>query len=596
VRGPLRARFVLVLLSGCASRGAAHDSEPAGGDAADAGADTTPPLAIDAAQIDATRPSGGDAGQPCAPYACSVDLHDVTDCNGKTIKTCPPAEGCAPGGTCVPACAAASANRATVGCDYYVVDPGGGAVTCLAAYIVNTWTTEATVSLDYGGQTWNAGDYMLVPSGAGPGIKYAPVPSGKVQPGQVAILFLSSQASTMTNCPMTGPNPAGSGLAGTRIGSAYHIATDVPVVAYDIYPYGGGSSSVTSATLLIPTGAWATNYLAVSPWSDTTNATTPRTNVVALLDGTEVTIDPVAAIVAAPGVAGAAAGQSVTYTLDQGQMLQIDQADELTGSPIQSNKPIGVWGTQMCIDIAECCCDSAHQELPPVQALGHEYVGVRYRNRVEGQPDETPPWTIVGAVSGTVMTWDPAAPAGAPLVLSAGEAVTFEAAGPFVVASQDASHPFYMAAYMTGGLAFENRGDPEFVNLVPPAEWVTSYLFFTDPTYPETDLVVIRQGDAAGQYQDVTLDCAGILSGWQSVGSSAYEYTRVDLVTGDFAPQGTCANGRHTIESSAPFGLTVWGWGSDATSPAFDSTYVSYAYPAGASVQSINDVVLSAGP
>jgi hypothetical protein len=42
--------------------------------------------------------------------------------------------------------------------------------------------------------------------------------------------------------------------------------------------------------------------------------------------------------------------------------------------------------------------------------------------------------------------------------------------------------------------------------------------------------------------------------------------------------------------------LTVWGWGSDATSPGFDSTYVSYAYPAGASVQSINDVVLSAGP
>ena len=31
-----------------------------------------------------------------------------------------------------------------------------------------------------------------------------------------------------------------------------------PVVAYDIYPYGGALSYVTSATLLVPTPAWST--------------------------------------------------------------------------------------------------------------------------------------------------------------------------------------------------------------------------------------------------------------------------------------------------------------------------------------------------
>jgi hypothetical protein len=65
----------------------------------------------------------------------------------------------------------------------------------------------------------------------------------------------------------------------------------------------------------------------------------------------------------------------------------------------------------------------------------------------------------------------------------------------------------------------------------------------------------------------------------------------VDLVRHDFAKQGLCDNGIHQIRSDAPFGITVWGWGSHETT-GFKSTYVSYAYPAGASVQPINQVVV----
>jgi hypothetical protein len=61
------------------------------------------------------------------------------------------------------------------------------------------------------------------------------------------------------------------------------------------------------------------------------------------------------------------------------------------------------------------------------------------------------------------------------------------------------------------------------------------------------------------------------------VGSSGkYEYARVDLVKGG-TPQGNCDNGVHKASSDAPFGLTVWGW----------DTTVSYAYPAGMSVQAL---------
>ena len=46
-----------------------------------------------------------------------------------------------------------------------------------------------------------------------------------------------------------------------------------------------------------------------------------------------------------------------------------------------------------------------------------------------------------------------------------------------------------------------------------------------------------------------------------------------------------CNNGRHQIASTAPFALTVWGWG---TRQVAGTTYVSYAYPAGAALAIIN--------
>ena len=56
----------------------------------------------------------------------------------------------------------------------------------------------------------------------------------------------------------------------------------------------------------------------------------------------------------------------------------------------------------------------------------------------------------------------------------------FAAPGPFHVRSQDEDHPFYAAAYMTGGQPFGGAGDPEWVNVVPTAQYQDRYVFFTD--------------------------------------------------------------------------------------------------------------------
>jgi hypothetical protein len=552
------------------------------------------------------RPPGGtDVGSnSCGANMCSADLHSVLDCNGNLVSMCAADQGCS-SGVCVPACQAAADDKSSIGCDYYAVDPdiitvGVGA--CFAAYIANTWGAPVSITVERGGTQLPSDGFARVPTGQGRSITYAPLTGGMLQPNQVAILFLARYGEGLTSCP-TGVTPAvtatDAAVHGTGLGEAFHITTSAPTVAYDIFPYGGGASAATSATLLLPTSAWDINYVAVDAFRKSTIVADaqPFIELVGQQDGTNVTIRPSAAITGGVGVAAAPQGTSTVYTLSKGQILQFTQDDELNGSPITSDKPIGVWGGATClnIDVGMEACDSAHQEIPPVKALGNRYAAVRYRNRFEGQ-EESVPWRIVGGVDGTTLTYSPTTPAGAPTTLNLGQVAEFDAPGPFVVQSQDSDHPFYMSAHMTGCEQVDSglddcRGDPEFVNIVPPAQYLASYTFFTDPTYPETNLVLVRE-KTNGAFADVTVDCAGIVTGWKPIDSSdTIEYTRLDLVTGNFQSVGSCNNGLHVATSARPFGLVVWGWGSAAT-VGFMSQAVSYAYPAGASIKPINNIII----
>ncbi len=166
-----------------------------------------------------------------------------------------------------------------------------------------------------------------------------------------------------------------------------------------------------------------------------------------------------------------------------------------------------------------------------------------------------------------------------PTSLNSRQVVNFKSSGPFIVTSQDDKHPFYISAHMLGGDNFGGNGDPEFVNVIPPKQYLAKYLFMTDPTMGWTTVVLVRVKAKDNTFKPVTLDCVGDVGGWKAVGP--YEYAYVDLVKNK-APVGKCDNGLHEIHSDAPFGITVWGWDS----------YVSYAYPGGASVKPINTVVV----
>jgi IgGFc binding protein len=540
-------------------------------------------------------------GNGCENH-CSSDLHSLLDCNDMVIETCPPNLGCSPTGGCVDPCQAAQDNASTIGCDFYSATPGPmneNTGSCFAALIANTWTTPVTISAGYQGVNFDINLVARVPMGSGPGLTYAPLPNGQLDPGQIAIVFLSQFNSGQifwTPCPpgTTAGINGNTHVNPTGVGNAFHLTTDRPVVAYDIYPYGGASSYVTSATLLVPTPTWGDNFVSVDAYEVDPNLVfangLPFVQIVAAEDGTQVTVNPKVAITGGTGVPPAPANTPQMYTLNRGQLLQFMQDQRLAGSPVAATKPISVWGGSSCmnIPIGNYACDSGHQQLLPVKSVGNEYAAVRYRDRSSGA-NESVPYTFVGMVDGTQLTYDPAPPPGAPTALSTGQLVVASGSEPFVVKSQDADHPFYLAVHMTGAGAvpnnFNNDGDPDYVNVIPPLQYLAKYLFLTDPTYGNTHLVFTRGKAKDGTFKDVTLDCIGSVGGWQPIGSGAYEYTRVDLVLAA-APQGSCNNGVHVAESQAPFGLTVWGW--DVTA--------SYGYPAGMSVKPINTVFVPPTP
>jgi hypothetical protein len=540
---------------------------------------------------------GGGTDGPNGCTQCSADLHEVTTCgdNPQVLQTCTGNQGCGPNG-CIAACDAAAANKSSIGCDYYAIpvdgwsttyNSGGAAGGCFAAFVNNVWASDLNVTLTWKGNTINGNNYAYIPKGSGSAITYTKVPSTGIPANTMAIVFLNDyvagQGSLPCHCPASVQAAVSSeDMINPHLTSKEHaieVKTDVPAVVYDIYPYGGATSYIASATLLLPTTAWDTNYVATTMGS-TIYGYPSGVDFIAQQDGTTVTVLPNTDITGAGGVASATKGNPVTYSLNKGETVHIMQlpdssGNDLTGSVVQSNYPIGVWGEHFCMT-----------------------------------QNDPPPWRVVGMVDGTTLTYDPPV-SGAPTTLKEGQLVEFPGPGAFHVKAQDAQHPFYLAAHRPGGdcdaahqqippikaegfdyvavgneATYYSVGGPETVNVVPPAQFLLQYTFFTDPSYGYTEIALTRQKGSDSAFHDVSLDCLGTVTGWKNVDNAgAYQYVHVDLATAG-SGVGKCANGLHTIMSDVPFGITVWGYDSAS----------SYAYPAGASVKPINTVVVPPTP
>jgi hypothetical protein len=533
--------------------------------------------------------AGDDDGSlpPVCP-ACTPDNTGIVDCGGH-VTPCGMGQSCS-NATCMDACAAAEQNRTSVGCDFYAVDmdaaQGAPKDACFAVFVTNTSLAPVHIAAEWNGATIDVGQFAKLPSGQGTAVTYAAYdPVHGLDPGRAAILFLAFATFTGNiACPVPAAIGTDAQIDGTGKGHAFHITTDLPVAAHQMLPYGVNSSAA-GATVLLPTSAWGDGYLASSA-NDVVSGlgADPSHNFVAKDDNTTITLRPRSAIAGGGGIPAGAANTPLTLTLNRGDYVQISQGAPLTGSPISGNKPFGVFGGHQILNVDQCCGDHAEQMIAPVRAAGSEYVAAPHGDRKAGEGARL--YHIVGTVDGTALTYDPPG-LGQPGV-AAGQTIEVRSATPFIVRSQDGSHPFLMFTYMSGGgeQGMGGLGDPDFVRLIPPAQYLRHYTFFTDTTFAFTTLTVVRE-KSGRSFQDVSLACAGTLGGWQPVGTSGRFEITFAKIADHFNAVGTCANGVQTMNSNGRFGVWAWGWGSEDTSTG----WVSYGFAAGEAAVSINNVV-----
>jgi hypothetical protein len=537
----------------------------------------------------------------CALH-CSRDLKQVlAGCEGaETVaQQCNQDQGCG-GDTCVDACTAVSLSKGSVGCDFWAAEPDdprsdavGG---CFAALIANTWDRPVAISADFGPSPLDISHSIYTVDRTGTTPSYNLL-QGALPAGQVAVIFLAhddaKHGQDAARCPAT-VTPAmlvDAVVHGTAKSTAFHIKTDAPISAYAMYPYGGAESFHPTATLLLPSSSWEKNYIAISPFDFGSTGARRTLQFVASEDDTDVTMLPTVEVASSASVPGTPPGVVASWKLSKGQVLQFLQRD-LTGSVIETSKPIGMFGGSECTMLPTSFCDMLQQQIPPVSQWGTEYAVVPFRPRIDSFSSdvrEQVPYTIVAGANGTKLTYEPSRPQNAPETLNAGQSAAFITEQLFVVKSQDSKHPFQVNVYMTGALygggsatELTTLGDPDFVNVPPAGQYLDRYVFFTDFTYQETSLTVVRRKTAKG-FMPVTLECAGEITTFQPLGSSGeYEYAWVELTRG-FLPQkfakGECSYGRQEAHSDGPFAVTVWGV----------DLYASYGYVGGTGLRPIND-------
>lgn len=477
-------------------------------------------------------------------------------------------------------CEIADINHSVAGCDYWVFSPHRlNEFACGAVILSNLSSSDATIQLSFRGKALNVTKSMVLVKGSGKSMTYEPLTTPSIPPGRSAVLSLFQGKVEIPGeecpSPAAGSNvmvPAGQDPLSANVGDAFRVQSSVPIAGVFEHPYAFPGSNVTGATALRSVSSWGTRYRDVGDFQ----AGRPDQQLGFPIEkATTMLVTQSASTISLHSFNGL-----VGVSLQAGRVLTAEQDDTFIGTPMTSSVPFGAWtSAEGFTPYNWASMEITYLQFAPVDDWGSEYAAVRHPPRF--QPEEDAIWRMVADADGTMLSYDPAPPPGAPTSLKAGEQAVFFAGSPFVVRSQDAGHRFHLSQTMTGFFyASVNRGDasvqdaaanapfgfgdPELESTPPPSEYTNHYAFLTDATFPTTYLVFIRKSDDGG-FHDVVLDCAGPLGGWTAIGASAYQYVYVPLSRGAFQPQiysgGLCDNGPHVADSKGPFSIAVWSWG-----------------------------------
>jgi hypothetical protein len=497
----------------------------------------------------------------CEPGTGTCNGNTSMACNadgqGYHQEECDPVQGvtCGSSGTCEGACSPSALGQSYLGCDYYPTVTGNPVEQTydFAVVVSNTTGIDATVTIEGGALT--AAETFT-----------ATAMTSTVHTLPWVMPLKLCGANDSFTC--TGTVYEGGALAAK---GSYHLRSTQPVTVYQFNPLeytkpgATGNSYTNDASLLFPTTAWRMDHY-VATWNQTGNTLPSMLAVTADQDNTMVTITAKAATQAVGGAPAFAANTPQNVMLNAGDVLQIGTSTgDMTGSRVQSDKPVQVIGAHYCADVPDGFgyCDHLEEVMLPVDAMGANYIvnAPAVTTIPQGKVESI---RIVATEANTTLTYDPPQMAAPTTIANPGDFISIpDTAASFKVS---ADHKILVAQFMEGSTVAGNTGDPSMALAVPIEQFRTQYLFHAPINY-ETNYVDITAPVGA----NVILDGTPVTN-WTAIGGSGWQLARVTPLN-----NGPLNDGNHSISGDMGFGISVYGYGMDT----------SYWYPGGLDLHQI---------
>jgi len=470
-----------------------------------------------------------DAGEICVGNVCVVDIEcsvdqDCDDSNECTVATCDVGAG---------VCNRTNVENGTP------CDDGDGICTVGECRTNDLFGTDFVIVFE---SNYLPPQLTLFLSGPQTTVGVVSIPSAGfsegfvVTPGNVTQVVL----------------PPGTELISSDVieeGAAVRVSSAEPITVYGFNRVFRG----TDAFAALPTVALGQRYRVVA-WTGGVNGPSQfAIGAIPALDGdtttpTTVTITPAAAADGRP------AGVPYSIVLKPFDAYQLQSTGDLTGSLIQADRPIAVYGGNRCANIptqGTGFCDHVVEQITPVSTWGTEALTVPLATRVLGDT-----FRILADQNGTLVKLEGASPES--ITLNAGQFAERNLMGSYRIS---ANAPILVTQFSNGSQWDDSTSDP-FMMLIPSAvQFIKSYTFATPSTgFPTNfaNIVAPTTDVAAGM---VRLDGAPL---------SAAVFTALPG-TAFSAAQVAISVGTHSLSGSNPLGLYVYGYAE------FDS----YGYPGG---------------
>ncbi|KAI8495123.1 hypothetical protein Bbelb_271090 [Branchiostoma belcheri] len=354
-------------------------------------------------------------------------------------------------------------------------------------------------------------------------------------------LFITTQSPTATVTEVDLERLAVELRGSEKSNKAIHVTSDEEIVIYGVF----AERATSDAYLALPTDVLGTEYFVacmtpVARSEEGWDNLPTEFGVVGVYDGTTVTINPTQDVTF--GGNNYPAGQNFTVSLDRFQTLQVQSAEDLTGSRITSSHPVSVLSGNLFTVIGnnqEGSGDYIVVMMPPVDTWGKEFVTAPLAKRTAGDI-----FRVVAARDNTTVTVTGRNPRN----LDAGQFWEFEA-GSNEYLHVTSNEPVLLVQYSKTGDADNTVTDPFSMIIPPVAQFEADYTFSTVELINSVTThyvnLVIQSADKAGLIFDGQPLPGSTV--WHPVPGTTYEAT--DL---------TISAGTHTATHSSPiatFGL-----------------------------------------